>query len=376
MGEQNASISIHIYDVQSEGTVEADVEQKGEYYIPRIKWTNDPEQLIVFRMNRHQNALELLNVNATSGKAKVLLVEQNEHYIDIHDNLTFLEDGQSFIWTSEKDGWNHIYLYSMDGKEVRQITKGKWEVTNFYGYDQEKERLFFQSTETSPLERQIYAMDLNGENKKQLTSTQGWNTATFSSTFDYFVNRNATINAPSIYRVLDRDGGKVRVIEDNAKVAQLQKTYGVSEVEFFEFKTKDNVSLDGWMIKPPNFDKKKKYPVFMYLYGGPGSQQVTNNWKGNNYWWFQMLAQQGYIIACVDNRGTGGRGEAFKKMTYLQLGHYETIDQIAAAKYLGGLSYTDADKIGILVGVMEAICLRFVCSKAMTCSPLRLQWHQ
>ena len=362
VGEKNSEVTIHIYNVATEETTEADVELKGEYYIPRIKWTNDPTKLFVFRMSRHQNALELLSVDARDGQSRTTLVETNEHYIDIHDNLTFLNDGKSFLWTSEKDGWNHIYLYDLSGKKIRQITKGNWEVTDFYGIDQEKGLLYFQSTETSPLERQVYSIDLEGENKKQLTNLEGWNSAIFSSTFDYFVNTNSTINAPAIYRVLDRNGEKIRVIEDNAKLKRLQKSYGVSPVEFFDMKTiADNVTLNGWMIKPPNFDPKKKYPVFMYLYGGPGSQQVVNRWRGSNYWWFQMLAQQGFIVACVDNRGTGGRGEAFKKMTYLQLGHYETLDQIEAAKYLGRLKYTDASRIGIFGwsygGYMSSLCL-------------------
>ncbi|MCB0663829.1 MAG: S9 family peptidase, partial [Saprospiraceae bacterium] len=202
---------------------------------------------------------------------------------------------------------------------------------------------------------------LKGGEIKKLTKNKGWNSVRFSNTYDYFVNTYSTINSAPVYTVHDRNGKLLRTIEDNRHISILQNDYAVSDVEFFDFTTKDDIQLNGWMIKPPDFDANKEYPVFMYLYGGPGSQQVTNSWKGSNYWWFQMLAQKGYIVACVDNRGTGGRGEEFKKCTYLQLGHLETIDQIEAAKYLGGLPYADKDRIGIFGwsygGYMSSLCL-------------------
>ena len=204
-------------------------------------------------------------------------------------------------------------------------------------------------------------MSLNGDDKQILTDVQGTSSAQFSSTFDYFVHNHSTANTPPTYNVRDRSGKKVRLIEDNKRLAKKLKTSGLEDVTFFDFKTTENVELNGWMIKPADFDESKKYPVFMYLYGGPGSQQVTDSWRGQNYWWFQMIANSGYIVACVDNRGTGARGEEFKKMTYLQLGHYETIDQIEAAKYLGNLPYTDAERIGIFGwsygGYMSSLCL-------------------
>jgi dipeptidyl-peptidase-4 len=345
VGEENADVTAHIYDLKSAKTTKVQT-GKAEYF-PRLFWLNNSEKLVVFKMNRHQNELELLLADASSGKITTLLKETNKYYVDIHDNLTFLDDGKHFIWTSEQDGWNHIYLYDMDGKMVRQLTKGNFDVTEFYGYDEKNKTVFYQAAKESPMERQIYSVDIKGLKTEKITPLAGTNNAQFSSTFDYYVVTHSTANSPATYTVYNRKGKKTRVIEDNRGLRELQKTYGTTAVEFFQFSTSDNVDLNGYMIKPPLFDATKKYPVFMYVYGGPGSQTVNNAFGGYNYWWFQMLAQKGYIVVSVDNRGTGARGEEFRKMTYLQLGKYETIDQIEAAKYLGNLPYVDAKRIGI-----------------------------
>jgi dipeptidyl-peptidase-4 len=249
----------------------------------------------------------------------------------------------------------------MKGKLKKQLTKGPYDVSKFYGINEKTKTLYYRSSETSPLEENVYAISLNGKNKKRLTKGKGTHNAQFSSTFDYFVNNHSTINSPASYIVRDNKGKTVREIEKNEGVAKLQTAYNTNRVEFFQFETSEKVKLNGWMIKPSNFKENGQYPVFMYLYGGPGSQQVKDQWKGQNYWWFQMLAQQGYVVACIDNRGTGARGEEFKKMTYQELGKYETIDQIEAAKYLGSLPYTDASRIGIFGwsygGFMSSLCL-------------------
>ena len=346
VGAKNAAVSVMIYHIDAKMTAKVQIDNPLEY-IPRIVWSKDAGKLIVFNMNRHQNYLQLLAANAKTGKTTVLLEEKNQYYIDIHDNLTFLGKGEQFVWTSEKDGWNHVYLYDIGGKEIAQLTKGKWEVTNFYGIDEANGKIYYQAAKDGPIYRHIYEADIKTQKERQLTTQQGTNSAQFSSTFDYFVNTYSTINSPATYTVHNRSGKIVRVIEDNARLATVQKEVGVLPVEFFDFITSENVKLNGYMIKPANFDKNQKYPVFMYQYSGPGSQQVVDSWRGANYWWFQMLAQQGYLVACVDGRGTGARGEAFKKMTYKQLGHYETIDQIEAAKWLGRLPYADANRIGI-----------------------------
>lgn len=361
VGTANAIVSIHIYDLDSKKTRKVDLGPETDQYIPRIKWTQDPNQLCVFRMNRHQDELELLLADAKSGKTRLLLKEVNPWYIDIHDNLHFLKDGRHFLWTSEQDGWNHIYLYDMEGNLVRQLTRGEWEVTNFYGVDEANGVVFYQATDGDPLRRSIHSLTLDGQTDTVLRRKGGWHNASFSGNYDYFVDGFSTANTPPVYTLVDRNGLEKRVIEDNAHLRILQETHGVQPLEFFSFTTSEDVELNGYMIKPADFDETKKYPVLMYLYGGPGSQEATDSWKGQNYWWFQMLAQQGYLIACVDNRGTGGRGELFKKMTYLEMGHYETIDQIEAAKKLGSLSFVDPNRIGIFGwsygGFMSSLCL-------------------
>ncbi len=361
VGAKNAVVTIHIYDLTTNKTVKVDTGTDAEMYFPRIVWTKDPNKLCVFKMNRHQNELTLLLADATKGSTKVLMKETNKYYVDIHDNLTFLKDGKEFIWTSEQDGYNHIYLYDMKGKMKKQLTKGKYDVTAFYGINEDTDQLYYRAAEKSPLEEHLFVIDKKGKKKKQLRPESGVHNAQFSSTFDYFVNRHSTVNTPTTYTVYDNSGKLVRSIEDNSALRQMQKEHNASPVEFFDFTTNDQVQLNGWMIKPPNFDATKQYPVFMTLYGGPGSQQVKDSWRGMNYWWYQMLAQEGFIVTCVDNRGTGARGEAFKKMTYLQLGKYETMDQIEAAKYLGSLPYTDKDRIGIFGwsygGFMSSLCL-------------------
>ena len=361
VGMANSKVSIFFFDTQSGKTTPIDRDSEPDGYIPRIKWTNDPNKLCVFWMNRHQNHLELLLADTRTGKTSLLLQEDNKYFIDIHDNLTFLSEDECFIWTSEKDGFNHIYLYGMDGQLKRQLTSGKWEVTSFYGVDEKNKLVYFQAAAKSPLEREVYSVDLKGDHQKNLTEKKGFNSAQFSTTFDLFVWTHSTINTPNTYSVHDRKSKLVRLLEDNAGLKKLQEEAHVRPVEFYSFTTSEGVQLNGYQIKPYDFDPSKKYPVLMYLYGGPGSQEVIDSWMGADYWWFQSLAQQGYIIACVDNRGTGGRGEEFKKMTYLQLGKYETLDQIEAAKNLGTLPYVDPARIGIFGwsygGYMSSLCL-------------------
>ena len=349
VGEDNSIVNIHIYDLTSGNTAMVEIGEEKDQYIPRIKWTHDPNQLCVYRMNRHQNKVDLLLADAKTGKTTTLLSEENKYYIGeyVLDNLVFLEDGKHFIWTSEKDGWHHIYMYNMDGEEVKQLTKGEWEVTNVYGLDEKNNTIFYQAAQKSPLERQVYSISLDGKSKKVLADKVGWNNAQFSSTFDYYSINHSTANTPSSYVVYDRKGKVVREIETNDELKVEQKNHATTEVEFMILETEPGVELNAWMIKPSNFQANREYPVLMYVYGGPGSQTVKDQWMGQRYWWFQQLAQQGYIVVSVDNRGTGARGEEFKKMTYQQLGKYETIDQINAAKKIGELPYVDADRIGI-----------------------------
>lgn len=359
-GEKNAIVSVHIYDVKSKKTKKVELGTDVEQYVPRLKWTTD-NRLCIYRMNRHQNKLDLLLADAKSAKTSLLMQEENKYFININDDLTFLPDGK-FLWTSERDGFNHIYLINNDGKVEKQLTKGNWEVTQVYGYDPKNQKIYFQAAAKLPTEREIYVVGLDGAAPVQLSAKNGMNNATFSSSFAYYVHQFSDVNTPPVYSVVNTSTNTVvRTLEDNAELAKTIKKYRLGEHKFFQFTNSDNVLLHGWMITPPNFDEKKKYPVFMMAYGGPGRQTVRNEWDGFNYAWYQMLAQKGYIVASVDNRGTDARGEAFTKATYLQLGKYETIDQIEAARFLGRLPYVDATRIGIFGwsfgGYLSSLCL-------------------
>lgn len=347
VGAKNAEISAHLFDLKTEESAPLNVGNLDDMYIPRVKWTKAGDEVCIYKMNRHQNHLQLIAINTGTGKTRTLLEEKNKYYIDITDDHTFLNDGKHFVWTSEKSGYNHIYLYDMEGKEVRALTSGNYDVTSFYGVDEARGMVYYQSAEVSPLERHVYSVGLDAKSKKKITKKSGTNSASFSSTFDFYTLNHSSVNVVNSYNVFDRNHKLVRELESNRSYKGMQKRHGVRPVEFFQFTTSENVELNGWMIKPANFDPTKKYPVFLTQYSGPGSQQVTDSWKGMNYWWYQMLAQEGYLVACVDPRGTGARGEEFKKMTYLELGKYETQDQIEAGKYLASLPYTDPLKIGI-----------------------------
>lgn len=359
VGEKNANVSAHVYHLNNKKTDTPDLGTLDDIYLPRIRYTNQDDELIVYKMNRHQNHLWLYKVNTDKNESSILLEEENKYYIDITDDLTFLDNGD-FIWTSEKDGYNHIYLHKKSGELKRQLTKGAYDVSRFYGVSEKKGKIYYQAAKRSHLEKEVFSKSLKGGDAKSLSPFQGSSSAQFSSTYDYYVVNNSSINTPPKYTVWT-ENKLIRSIEDNANLQAVQKEIGVSEAEFFTFRSEHGVRLGGYMIKPHNFDPNKQYPVFMYQYSGPGSQSANNAWKGNNYWWFQMLAQQGYIVACVDGRGTGMQGQEFKKMTYLNLGKYETIDQIDAAKYLASLDYVDGERIGIYGwsygGYMSSLCI-------------------
>ena len=357
-GEDNSIVNIFTYDITSGKTVKMDIGEETDQYIPRIKWTNNNEILSIQRMNRLQNKLEILFADPKNGESKVIYTETNKYYIDITDHLTFLDDNEHFLFTSEKDGYYHIYLYKMNGELVKQLTKGNWVITDLIGFDEKKQIVYYTSAESSPLNRDIYSVDLKG-NKNKLSSCKGTNKARFSSDYKYFINTFSDANTPSVITVNKANGKQIRVLEDNSKLLKTIIEYNFSKKEFLTITTSENVELNAWKILPPNFDKEKQYPVLFTIYGGPGSQTVKNSWGSDL--WEQMLAQKGIIVVSVDNRGTGARGEEFKKMTYMQLGKYETIDQIEAAKYLSSLDYIDANRIGIFGwsygGYMSTLCM-------------------
>lgn len=360
-GEKNAIVSIYIYNIVNGSTIPIDLGAEQDIYIPRIKWTGQPNTLCILKMNRHQNKLDYLFTDATTGRSKTVLTEQNDDYIDITDDLTFLKNGQ-FILTSERNGYNHLYLYATDGKLIRQLTKGNWEVTKLYGIDEKRGLVYYQSTEKSPLQRDVYTTSLDGREKAKISKSNGTNDATFSADFSYLVLDHSSSTTPNYITLNDHTGKLVRLLEDNADINHQLDNYNIGTKEFITVPASEGVNLNGYIFKPSNFDKTKKYPVLMYVYGGPGSQMVADSWSARQRdLWNTYLAQQGYLIVCVDNRGTGFRGSDFKKITYKQLGKYETIDQINAAKWLATQTYVDAKRIGIwgwsYGGYMSSLCI-------------------
>ena len=360
-GEKNAAVSLHVFDLTSKSKKEVNLSQYNDFYIARMRWTNDANVLCAQVLNRHQNNLDLLFIDGTTAVSKVVLNEKENTYVDVNDNLTFLKDN-SFIWTSEKDGWNHIYLYDKTGKLKNQITKGPWEVTAYYGYDEKTKTIFYQSTENGSIVRDIYRICLEGKKKIKLSKQVGTNAAMFSPNFEFFINTFSSATVPPMYSLNSaKDGVQVQMILENSGLTEKLKKYDLPTKEFFVLTTEKGHSLNAWMIKPKDFDPSKKYPVFMYQYSGPGSQQVANDWLDTNDYWFMLLAQQGYITVCVDGRGTGFKGAAFKKCTQKELGKFEVEDQIDAAKVIGNYAYVDKSRIGIFGwsfgGFMASNCL-------------------
>jgi dipeptidyl-peptidase-4 len=360
-GEKNSIVEVYVYDVNDRLTKKMDVGSETDQYIPRIKWTTDAKILSICRLNRHQNKLDILLANSKTGKTSTLLTEKNKYYVDSNtlDDLTFLADNKHFIFSSERDAYLHLYLFDMNGDQIQQITKGEWDVTEFIGYDIKKKICYYQSAEVSPLERNIYSIKLNGTAKKNLTPAKGTNNASFSKGFKYFINDFSSVAQPKTVSLYNAKAKLIRVLEDNSELIEKLKTYQYSSKEFIQLPAADELTqLNAWIIKPFDFDPSKKYPVLMTQYSGPNSQQVLNKWGID---WYNYLAQEGYIVVCVDPRGTGARGELFRKCTYMQLGRLESDDQISAAKALAKKDFIDGDRIAIwgwsYGGFMSSLCL-------------------
>ncbi|WP_297336252.1 S9 family peptidase [Algoriphagus sp.] len=348
-GEKNSQVSIHVFDVSTEEIQKIDTGLESDIYLPRIYWTQDANQLAFIRLNRLQNQLDLFHADASTGESKLILSEKSETYVDLNynDNLQYLSDGKSFIRTSEQDGFKHIYHHAMDGSLIRQITTGNWEVSELVGVDEKAKKVYFVSTENSPLERNFYAIDLNGKNKKALTPATGTHRINMSPDFRFFIDYYSTTENPQVVTLNDNAGKMLKVLEENTELKERMKGFALGQKEFFTFPTVDGTELNGYLIKPADFDPNKKYPVLMYVYGGPGSQNVLNAWGGTRDFWHQALVAEGIIVACVDNRGTGARGRDFKHSTYANLGKIETVDQIEGAKYFAKQSFVDPERIGI-----------------------------
>ena len=367
-GEDNSVVQVFVYELSSKRTSAFDTGIDTDIYLPRIKWTNDPDVLMVTRMNRLQNKLELMigdfdetRPNNTGVRTKVIYSEESETYIDITDNLIFLSDNKSFLWSSEKDGYNHLYRINLKDGSSSQLTSGKWDVTELVGVDEDNKLIYYLSAEESPMERDLFTIKLNGSSKKKISTRKGQNEVAFSKGFKYYINYHSDANSPYYITLNNSTGEELKTLKDNQRVKDAMNTYGFAQKEFIKIKTEEGIELNAYMIKPKEFKETHQHPVFMHVYGGPGINTVHDAWGGQNFAWFQLLTQKGYIVVSVDARGTGYRGRDFKHCTYLQLGKYETEDQIAAAKWLGDLPYVDKNRIGIFGwsygGYMSSLCI-------------------
>ncbi len=345
-GQKNSIVTAHTYEIRSKATIKIKTGEETNLYIPRLKWTPDANNLVVMRLNRHQDQLDILYANPYTGDSRVVLTEKNKRYIDedFLDAFIYLKDGR-FVISSERDGWSHLYLYDKDGFEIKKLTEGDFDVTNYYGYDAARKLFYFQAAGESPLRREVYYISEDGKKKGKISVQEGTNVADFSKNFNYYVNYFSSSKTPSLITVHDQKGTKLRTLQDNTVLKNTVKLLNVAQKEFFQFKTSGATELNGFMLKPSGFDANKKYPVVIVQYSGPNSQEVIDDWESEG--WYEYLAQEGFIVVCVDPRGTAARGEEFRKCTYMQLGKYESDDLVETAKYLGTLPYVDKNNIGV-----------------------------
>ena len=349
-GVDNSKVTVHTFDIKSKVTRQMDLPLDADGYIPRIQFTDNPDVLAIMTLNRHQNRFDLYFANPRSTLCKLVVRDEAEQYIkeEAYGNMTFYPE--NFVMMSERDGYNHLYLYSAGGNLIKQITKGEFEVKSFIGWDKKTNTYYYSSNEGSPLRTAIYKIDAKGR-KTKLSSREGTNQAIFSKSMKYFINTFSNISTPPLITINDNTGKELITLVDNQRLKDKVASMTLPSKEFFTFKTSEGVELNGWMIKPANFDPNKKYPVIMHQYSGPGSQQVLDRWnigsRSDNGMFEAYMADRGFISVCVDGRGTGGRGAAFEKCTYLNLGVKEARDQVETALYLGSLPYVDAKNIGL-----------------------------
>lgn len=343
-GQVNSKVIVNTFDIFSKvtRTMELPIDKDG--YIPRIKFTQDADKLAIMTLNRHQNKLDVYYANPRSGVCKLVLRDENPYYIkeSAYSNIMFYDNNIALI--SERDGFAHLYWYTIGGNLIKQVTKGNYEVTNFFGWDEKDNTFYYASNEGNPTTNSIWKIDSKGKKTRLSSDVEGYNVATFSKTLKYYINAFSNVTTPTVYTINDNKGKKLATLMDNKELKERIANTTLPQKEFFSFTTPENVSLNGWMIKPVNFDANKKYPVLMFQYSGPGSQQVVNRWGIS---WENYLATQGYLIVCVDGRGTGGRGQEFEKCTYMNIGVKEADDQVYTAKHFGTLPYVDKDRIAI-----------------------------
>ena len=342
-GEANSKVSVHTFDIKTKVTRTLKLPLDADAYIPRIRFTRDADKLAVFTLNRHQNRFDLYMADPRSTVCRLALREETDTYIKegTFDNIRFY-DGH-FVFMSERSGFSHLYWYDLNGNLAKQITRGDFEVKNFLGLDEKTGNFYYTSNEGSPLRQAVWKTDRKGR-KTRLTAEEGTHTAQFSTDMKYFLDRYTSLDTPTVITLRDNTGRTLTTLVDNAALNRKLAEYALPAKEFFSFQTSDGTTLNGWMMKPADFDESRKYPVIMYQYSGPGSQEVLDRFGIS---WETYMASQGYIIACVDGRGTGGRGAAFEKCTYLNLGVREARDQVETALYLGLQPYVDKERIGI-----------------------------
>ena len=349
-GEDNSKVGVYSFDIKSRKTRQIDVPLDADGYIPRIVMTSDPTKVAVFTMNRHQDDMRIYMANPLTTLSKLVVQDKVDKYVKQESMCAVTFTDQHILVPSERDGYNHIFIYTLNGQLKRQVVKGQFEVTDIYGMDDKTGDVFYAANELGPQDKQVYVSHANGKTER-LTSKEGQNNATFSSGFRYFINIWSDLNNPPVYTLNDSRGRILHTMIDNKALKEKYQAYGLGTKELFSFTTSEGVKLNGWMVKPADFSPSKRYPVIMFQYGGPGSQQVLNYWNigaaGQGAILEQYMAQQGYIVACVDNRGTGGRGAEFEKCTYLRLGEKEAFDQVEAALWLGQQPYVDKDRIGM-----------------------------
>ncbi|HEX2937207.1 MAG TPA: S9 family peptidase [Bacteroidales bacterium] len=361
-GEKNSKVTVWVYNLDSRQNKQMDTGKETDQYIPRIKWTSNPNQLGIVRLNRLQNHVEVLNANAASGQTKVIFDETNKYFIsEVSDHfISFLPQEKGFVVFSERDGYAHLYLYDMSGKLIRQLTKGNFDVKDLNGIDATKGLIYYTSTEVSPMERDVYAVSIDGAKKQKISVRKGTNEIEFSRNFKYYILTWSDANTPFKVTLHDISGKAIRTLEDNSRLEGNLGNFFKTKKEFISIPTANGILLNAYIIKPHDFDSTRKYPLINYVYGGPEVQEVTNGWD-NGAGWQHMLAQMGYIVVCADNRGSDGGGEAFRKATYMQLGKYEAEDQLNVARYMSGLSYIDGLRIGMFGwsygGYMTTLCL-------------------
>ncbi|HXM90166.1 MAG TPA: DPP IV N-terminal domain-containing protein, partial [Candidatus Dormibacteraeota bacterium] len=359
VGGANPVVHVFVVSVSGGQAKQMDTGPETDQYIPRVNWLPDSKHVAIQRLNREQTNLDLIIADAATGVSRVALTEKDQYWINVSDDLRFLQDGQRFLWSSERSGFRHIYLYNLEGKELAQLTKGEWEVSAIDAVDEKAALIYFTATEKSPLERQVYRVGLDGAGFTRITKEAGTHAVNFApsagsppgvsssanASVSAFIDTYSNTMNPPRQDLLRPDGSRIAVLNEN-KVAELA-SYHLSPVEFLQVKSHDGVILNAWMIKPPDFDSHRKYPVLVYTYGGPHVQVVTNEWLRSTFLWHQLMAQKGYIIFALDNRGSAGRGHLFEEPIHYRLGAQELSDQRDGAAYLKSLPYVDANRMGI-----------------------------